>query len=548
MLAATKVFINGHIHTMDGESCEAVAFQGDRILKVGDKKEVMKTIGENTEVIDMGGKTMLPGFIDTHTHLVGYGISLQTVDLSNVKSIDELINLCQRYLEKNPLPKGHWLIGRGWNQNNFISKPKFPDRHDLDQISIKHPILLLRVCGHIGSTNTMALKEVGVTEDTFIAGGSFDHDLSGEPNGVIREASLEWFKKNRCFTDGHSYIRKGIEKGSAELLKYGVTSVHTEDSYDLGYSGSFEAIAETYQKMASDGELPIRVYQKISLPKKEDIQEFLKQSLRTGQGDDSYRIGPMKQWCDGTIGARTAALREGYSDDSTNKGILVYEKEELLKNVRMAHQADMQVCLHAIGDAALEMVIEIYEQVQFESPKELRHRIVHCQVGDQGLYERLKSLDVCLNIQTAQTATDWPMMNSRLGSKRERDCHNWRTLTDMGICLTGGSDIPVEDPDVFYGIYAAVNRKDKDGKPENGWLSEQSLTVEEAIKTYTVNAAYSSFEEALKGSISPGKLADVIVVDKDPFAIAPMDIKDVKVEMTIVGGEIKWKKESLHVF
>ncbi len=542
MPAATMVFVNGKIRTMEGNDCEAVAFQDDTILQVGKKEDVMKVIDTNTQVIDMGGKTMLPGFIDTHTHLVGYGISLKTVDLIGTKSIDELVGRCQRYVRGHDIPDGQWVIGRGWNQNDFVHEVKFPDRHDLDRISQNHPILLLRVCGHIGSANTMALEEVGITADTFIAGGSFDHALSGEPNGIIREASLEWFKKNRCLTDDHAYIRKGILEGSSELLKHGVTSVHTEDSYDLGYSGDFEHIAETYREMASAGELPVRVYQKISLPKRKDIESFLKGSLRTGQGDHYYKIGPMKQWCDGTIGARTAALREPYSDDPKNNGILVYEKDELLWNVRMAHQADMQVCLHAIGDAALEMVIEAYEKVQKESPKELRHRIVHCQVGDRRLYERLKPLDVSLNIQTAQTATDWPMMNSRLGKKREKESHNWRTLTDMGICLTGGSDIPVEGPDVFYGIYAAVNRKDRKGKPEKGWLPEQCLTVEEAIKTYTVNAAYASFEENLKGSITEGKLADVIVVDKDPFETPLEELKDIEVEMTVVGGKIKWSK------
>lgn len=542
MKPATKAFVNGKIYTMDGSICEAVAFKKDIILKVGTKDEVMKVTDNSTQIINMEGKTMLPGFIDTHTHLVGYGISLTTVDLEGARSIGEVVDRCKKFINTNDLKEGQWLIGRGWNQNQFVDDNRFPDRHDLDKVSLKHPVLLLRVCGHIGSVNSMALEEVGVSSETFIAGGSFDHDEEGTPNGIIREASLEWFKKNRCLTDDHEYIRKGILEGAAELLKYGVTTVHTEDSYDLGYSGDFKHIADTYRQMAANQELPIRIYQKISLPKREDIELFLNGDLRTGQGDHYYKIGPMKQWCDGTIGARTAALREPYTDDPDNYGILVYEGDELYHNVKMAHDSGMQVCLHAIGDAALEMVIEAYERVQNENPKASRHRIVHCQVGDRKLYERLQPLNVSLNIQTAQTASDWPMMKSRLGDEREKDSHNWRTLTDLGICLTGGSDIPVEGPDVLYGVYAAVTRKDLKGKPESGWLPEQKLTVEEAFKTYTINAAYSSYDEDVKGSITEGKLADVVLLDRDPFEVEVQDLINIEVCMTVVGGDIKWTK------
>ncbi|MCC5911067.1 MAG: amidohydrolase [Clostridiaceae bacterium] len=355
----------------------------------------------------------------------------------------------------------------------------------------------------------------------------------------MREASLEWFKKNGTGNFGISEIRKSILDGGKELLKYGITSIHSEDSYDLGYSGDFLDIYETYQQMVKDEELPIRVYQKISLPKKQDVKMFLEGNLRTGDGDKYYKVGPMKQWCDGTMGARTAALLEPYSDDPDNKGILVYTKEELYENVLMAHKENMQVCLHAIGDAALEMILDVYEDVLRGFPRNARHRIVHCQVGNRSLYERLAKLDVSINIQPPQTATDWAMLNSRLGDKREKESHNWRTLTDLGVCVTGGSDIPVESPDVFYGIYAAVTRQDAERNPKEGWLPEQKVTVEEAIKMYTMNAAYSAFEEDTKGSITEGKLADMVVVDHNPFEVQPEYLKDIKVEQVILGGKLK---------
>ena len=523
---------------MDGRTCEAVAVSYHTILRVGTTSEINLLVDAGTTIIDLGGKSVLPGFIDTHTHLVGYGASLNAVDLSSAKSIDEIIDCCKAFTKNKEIQSGDWIIGRGWNQNQFIGNKVFPTREDLDKITTENPLLLIRTCGHIGIGNSRALKDVGVTRDTFIEGGAFDKDENGEPNGVMREASLEWFKKNRSRKPGTSEIRKAIIDGANELVKYGITSIHTEDSYDLGYSGDFEDIYETYQQLIKKDELPIRIYQKISLPKKQDIEAFLKGSLRTGDGNSYYKIGPMKQWCDGTLGARTAALLVEYADDPETKGILVYTKEELYENVLMAHKENMQVCLHAIGDAALTMILDVYEEILKEFPRDARHRIVHCQVGNRALYERLAKLDVSINIQPAQTATDWPMMSSRLGEEREKESHNWRTLTDLGVCITGGSDIPVESPDVFYGIYAAVTRRDMDGNPAGGWLIEQRVTVEEAIKMYTINAAYASFEEDIKGTITEGKLADMIVVDHNPFEVAPEHLKDITVEKTIVGGNV----------
>jgi len=441
-IKASLALIKGKIYTMDGRCEEAVAIADDKIIKVGKTSEVYEFIDNETEVIDLEGKTVLPGFIDTHTHLVGYGLSLNAVDLSKAKSIKEIIELGRNFVEEKQIKPGEWILGRGWNQSNFVHEKVFPTKKDLDQISMTNPILFIRTCGHIGIVNSLALKDSSITKDTFIEGGAFDKDENGEPNGVIREASLEWFKKNGSYKPSKAAMKKAIIDGANELLKYGVTSIHTEDSYDLGYSGDFKDIYDTYQEMVANDELPIRIYQKISLPKRKDIEEFLKGDLRTGDGNNYYKIGPIKQWCDGTMGARTAALLQDYNDDPGNRGILVYNRDELYENVMLAHKAGMQMCLHAIGDAALEMVIDVYERVLRELPRNARHRIVHCQVGNRSLYERLAKLDVSINIQPIQVGSDWPMMNRRLGSEREKECHAWRTLTDLGVCITGSSDVP----------------------------------------------------------------------------------------------------------
>lgn len=327
-----------------------------------------------------------------------------------------------------------------------------------------------------------------------------------------------------------------------ELIRHGVTSIHTEDSYDLGYGGDFMDIYDAYNSLVEEEELPLRVYQKVSLPKKKDILEFLDTGLRTGHGNNYYKIGPMKQWCDGTMGARTAAVLEDYSDDPGNRGILVYEEEELYENVYIAHEAGMQVCLHAIGDRALSTALNAYERVLKELPRPHRHRIVHCQVGNIELYKKLAKLGIIINIQPMSTATDIKIMNSRLGDKREKECHNWRTLTDLGVCISASSDVPVELPDVFYGVHAIVNRKDLDDKPEEGWIPEQAVTVEEALKMYTINSAYTASEENIKGTLTEGKLADMVIIDQDPFEIDKSEIKNVNVLATIVGGNIKYSK------
>ncbi|WZL73900.1 amidohydrolase [Clostridiaceae bacterium 35-E11] len=540
-MKTTLALTNGKIYTMNGQQVEALAISGESIIKVGSTAEVSKLIDSNTAIIDLDGKAVIPGFNDTHVHLVGYGRSINAVDLNDVTSIDELIARCRQFIQDKNIQPGEWVYGRGWNQNLFDINKVFPTKKDLDQISTKHPILLIRVCGHIGLANTMALKNVGVTKDTFLEGGSFDKDEQQELNGVIREASLEWFKKNIYPKPSTEEIKRAILAGTKELLKYGVTSVHTEDSYDLGYGGAFEDIYNTYQTMVRNHELPIRVYQKISLPKKEDLEKFLKGSLRTGDGDTYYKIGPLKQWCDGTMGARTAALLEDYHDDPGNKGLMVYTKDELYNNVYLAHKENMQVCLHAIGDGALSMVLDVYERVLQELPrKNVRHRIVHCQVGNRALYEKLAKLGIVINIQPLSTASDLTMMNSRLGSEREKECHAWRTLQDLGVCISASSDIPVESPNAFYGIHAIVNRQHLDGNPAEGWLPEQSVTVKEAIEMYTINSAYAAFEDHIKGTLVEGKLADMIVLNQDPFEVNVDELKDIVVEKTIVGGKVRF--------
>ncbi len=546
-MKATMLLKNARVYTMEdepeltGKRYRAVAISNNKIMKVGDEEELTELCGAETEVYDLEGCTVLPGFNDSHIHLVGYGISRDSIELSRVRSIPELIEICRNFIARRGKKPGEWFLGRGWDQNLFKQEKRFPNRFDLDKISTTHPILLLRTCGHIGSVNTKALEEVGVTDRIKIKGGQIDKDKTGNPNGIIREAALEWFKINRKNKPGISDLKGIIRRTAQDLLKYGITSIQSEDSYDLGYDGPFFHIYQAYQSLVQEEKLPVRVYQKISLPDIDSLTSFLNNGYRTGEGNDFYKIGPLKLWLDGTLGARTAALLDDYQDDQGNRGILVYKTEELYRMVLLAHQEGMQVCLHAIGDAALAQALEVYERVLNEEPRKHRHRIIHCQIGNRSLYEKIVRLGLVVNIQPAFVASDWAMVRPRLGKKREKESYSWKQLLDLGISISGGSDCPVESPNPLAGIYAAVTRKDLTGAPPGGWLPEQKVSREAAVAMYTKGSSYAAFEEGSKGTLSEGKLADIAVLDHDPFTIAADKIKDIRVMMTIVNGKVRYQ-------
>lgn len=543
MPQTTMILKHGRIYTMDGRVEEAVAIAGDRIVKVGSNEEIEAWQGPETRVVELQGRVVVPGFNDTHTHLVGYGNSLRYANLEGCRSCGEMCRRVSDFIVKSQIPEGEWVFGRGWDQNLFPDGG-FPTKEALDRISDRHPILLIRTCGHVGVANTLALQAGNVTRDTYLPGGQFDRGADGAPNGVIREAALEWFKRQRSPESARRELEQAIIRGGTEMLRYGVTTVHTEDSYDLGYPGDFMDIYHTYQKLEREKRLPLRVYQKISLPTEKELDAFLAGPLRTGMGSDFYRIGPMKQWSDGTMGARTAGLKEPYSDMPGATGIYYYTDEELYENIKKAHCAGMQVCIHTIGDGALEQVLNAYERVLREFPKaDHRHRLVHGQVGNLRLYQKIAELGLNINIQPVSTSTDMPILPSRLG-ERLKYCHAWRTLTDLGVNLNASSDIPVETPNVFRGIYGVVARRSPE-HPELGvWNPQEKVTVMEALRFYTINGAYAAFEDDIKGSVTEGKLADLVILDRDPCAIGEEELLQVTVDATILGGEIVYQREA----
>lgn len=534
------IFINGVVHTMDKNktTVEAVAVKGERVEFVGTNEEVLKLKTEDTKVVDLEGKTLVPGFNDSHMHLLSYGYSLTMTNLIGTKSLEEVLERTREFIKKNDMPAGKWVRGRGWNQDYFSGDKVFPTRYDLDKISTEHPICLTRTCGHVIIINTKALEILGIDRNTpQFDGGHFDLDENGDPLGIFREDAMRPVY-DAIPSPSLEEIKRMILAASRDLNACGITSVGTDDFEALPRS-DYENVITAYRELIAEGKNSVRIYEQCLLPVKERLQGFLDKGYKTGWGDESFKIGPLKLLQDGSLGARTAALMEDYDDEPGTSGIITATQDYLNDLVMMAHKADCQIAIHGIGDKGMYMAFEAMEKAIAEYPrKDHRHGIVHAQITDEYLLDKFKELDAVAYIQPIFLDYDWKMVRARVGAEREKTSYNWKSLLDRGVHIPSGSDAPVETFNVMYGIYEAVTRKDLDGNPEGGWLPEQALTPYEALHAYTVEGAYASFEESIKGSIEPGMLADMVVLSKDILSIDPHEIKDVKVESTIFGGNV----------
>ncbi|NLK43050.1 MAG: amidohydrolase [Tissierellia bacterium] len=538
------ILINGKVYTMDKKRSikEAIGIKNGRIEKLGTNEEILSLKDSGTEIIDLKGNLILPGFNDSYTHLVNLGYTLTMVGLQGVNSIDEIGKRILDYIEDHNLKKASWIRGTGWNQDYFQDEKRFPTRFDLDKISTEYPIIITRTCGHVAVANSLALKLLNITKDTpQIEGGHFDLDESGEPLGIFRENAISLIY-NSLPNPTREETKAMMKMAIKEFHKLGITSVGTDD-FEALPNKDYKQILESYLDLRENNELNIRVNQQCLLPSIDKLSSFLEEGYNTGWGDENYRIGPLKLLLDGSLGARTAALTKAYKDDNTTMGIVTMEVEELWKIVEYAHKNNTQVAIHAIGDRAMYMSMESIERALKKYPKkDHRHGIVHCQITDEVLLNKFKELDLVAYIQPIFLDYDWKIVRDRVGVDLEKTSYNWKSLVDKGVNIACGSDAPVETFNVLYGIYEAVTRKDLQGNPKEGWLPEQGLTVDEAVYGYTLGGAYSTFEEKIKGSIEEGKLADLVVLSKDIFEIPAEEIKDVEVLTTIFSGRIVYER------
>jgi predicted amidohydrolase YtcJ len=518
-LRPTHIFLNGNILTLDPMRplAQAIAVCGDRIVAVGKNSEIEPLAGPETNRIDLKGASVLPGFIDTHIHLIQYGLSLSKLDMRNVSSIEEL----KTSVSSKAQQASQWILGLGWDQEKFSEK-RYPRRQDLDEASPSKPVMLWRVCMHICVVNSKALQIAHVDSRTPDPdGGVIDRDETGEPTGILRENAVELIERNIPEPTLEEY-EKAIVAASERASEAGLTSVHCILDSELELNALL--------RLRKRCRLPIRFY--VLIPASH-LKSYTQLGLSTGFGDEYVRLGAVKIFTDGSLGARTAALETVYADDPSNRGVTIYTQEQLDRIIEEAQGSSFQVAVHAIGDRAIGMLLESARKERSKvHAAELRSRIEHASVLSPELIRGLKELKLIVTVQPHFVVSDF-WTKDRLGPERARFAYPFASLLKAGLIVVGSSDCPVEPLAPLLGIEAAVNRQ-----------GPEALRAEDAIALYTRNAAYASFEENLKGSITPGKYADLVVLERDPRKVAPSDISQIVVLITVVGGRIVYRSHA----
>lgn len=520
MAHADLILMNGNIITFNPAqpNAQAVAVKQGKLMAVGTTKQILAYESEETRKIDVSNKTVVPGFIDAHIHGASFGRSFSQIRLRDAKSIEDIQQEVTRWTEKTA--EGQWIIGRGWDQDKLPDR-QFPSRFHLDRAAPSHPVLLVRVCGHVGVANSEALRLAGITKETEPPpGGRIDRDATGEPTGILRENALNLVLE--ILPDpSEEALTDACFQACRKMVEQGITTAH----WIISSTQEIRAL----QKLKQRKELLLRIYALIPV---DCLRHLVKLGVSTGFGDDRIKIGGVKALADGSLGARTAALKDPYEDAPAVKGMLLFSQRQLEKIVTAAHEADLQVAIHAIGDRTVEIALTTIEKVLRQTPKAHRHRLEHVSVLNPRLIKKMRELGIVASVQPHFIVSDsW--IADRLGDTRARWTYPLKSLLEEGILAMGGSDAPIEPVSPLRGIHAAVARET---------FPEERLTVDEALRLYTVNSAYGSFEEELKGSLEKGKLADLVVLSENPYRTAPDRIKDIEVEMTIVGGEIVYTR------
>ena len=532
-MPADLLFVNGNILTMDDAQpiAEAVAVIGNRIVRVGSSAELRAEAGLNTRIIDLGGRTLLPGFNDNHTHPISYGIGLSQINASPAAQ-PTLAGLQAAFRAAAAAPagsRGEWLLARGYDDTR-LDVLRHPTRFELDEVTGGRPAWLVRTCGHLGVANSAALALAGVTRDTpNPQGGEIARDAHGEPTGLLAETAMSLVSRHipRTTLVG---MKDALRAAGERFLAYGITSVG-----EASIRTSDELAA--YQELAREGELPVRVYTMVLID--DTLEALAGLGMRTGWGDDWLRIGPAKLFQDGSGGGRTAAMFDEYVNDPGNRGITIYDQEGLDERFARAHAAGFQLAAHAIGDRAITMILDAYAKALAKSPKrDHRFRIEHCGMCTPEIIDRLAAMEVI--------AVPQPNFIYELGDSYIRNfapeqlalSYPGRTWFDRGIVAVGSSDVPVVDCNVLRNLCSAVTRLTATGQRMG---PEQGVTIEEALRMFTLHGAYASFEEASKGSITPGKLADLVVLSEDPRGVAAETLPGLSVEMTVVDGRVVYE-------
>jgi len=531
---AELVLLNGAIWTVNPDQplAEAVALREEKILKVGSTKEIKKMVGADTQVIDLKGDFALPGFIDCHTHFLDGGLSLSNIQLREVKSREEFV---ARVKEKTmEIEKGEWILDGDWDNQQF-DPPVLPDKEWIDSVTPHNPVCVCRLDSHTVLVNSLSLKLAGITKNTSSpVGGEIVKDSeTGEPTGILKDAAMNLVMQH-IPEPSLKDKKKAVELALKYANKVGVTSIH-----DMANAANFEV----YQELLKENKLTARLHVYIPIT---EVDLYVRLKLKKPFNNNFLKIGGLKGFVDGSLGSSTALFFEPYTDNPEKTGLLyshMFPEGIMEKRLMQADKAGLQVAIHAIGDKANHIILDIFEEVMtLNGARDRRWRIEHAQHLIPEDIERIAKLNVIASVQPYHAIDDGRWAEKKIGHKRAKYTYAFKSLLEKGTVLACGSDWTVAPLNPLTGIYAAVTRQTLDGKNAEGWIPAQIISLEEAIRGYTINGAYVEFSEDIKGSIEKGKLADFVVLNQNLFEIPPEKIKETKVQMTIFNGKIVYRK------
>jgi predicted amidohydrolase YtcJ len=524
----TLAVVNARVWTGDARRpwADAVAIAGDRIAAVGSSAEIRKLAG-HARTIDAGGQFVAPGFIDSHVHFLEGGFRLSSVQLREAGTPAEFVRRIREFAAT--VPKGAWITGGDWDHQRWGGE--LPERSWIDSVTPDNPVWVNRLDGHMALANSAALRAAGVTRATAdIAGGTIVRDATGEPTGILKDNAQNLVERVVPAPPA-SLEDRALDAAMAYVAAQGVTSVH--------HMGTWHDLA-VFERAHAAGRLRTRIYAAVPLATWTRLRDTV---AARGRGDDWLRIGGLKGFVDGSLGSHTAAMFEPFTDAPTDRGLMVSTPDDLYRWTSGADKAGLHVIVHAIGDRAIATQLDIYQRVEREdAPRDRRFRIEHAQHIAPGDFPRFAALGVVASMQPYHAIDDGRWAEKVIGPERAKGTYAFRTLLDRGATLAFGSDWFVAPPTPLYGIYAAVTRRTLDDAHPDGWIPGQKITVEEALRAYTAGGAFASFEEAEKGVLAPGKLADLVVIDRDLTRIPPVEIRNAHVVMTVVGGRIIYER------
>ena len=531
-IAKTTLITNIQGYTINGQNLEsfsAIAFTDDKIDKIYSAKDALPSSNKIT-IIDGEGKTLIPGLIDSHGHILSYGLSLLRADLVNTTSEQDAINKTLDYAKNNTGLT--WIQGRGWNQTQWPSNA-FPTAESLDKHFPDQPVWLERVDGHAGWANSTAMAMAGITKDTVSPdGGEIIKDKNGMPTGVFIDNAMALIN-NSIAPLTIKQQKQVLIKAMDSLASFGLTSVH-DAGIDTDNLNAFKALSQ-------ENAMSIRVNAMLYLPSPNWQQTLAKGQYRSK--DDMFTFNSVKIQADGALGSRGAALIEDYSDHAGHKGLLLNTPKEFENLVDTSMRLGFQVNSHAIGDHANKLVLDTYEKyIKATKTGALRHRVEHAQVLRIEDIPRFAELDVIAAMQATHATSDKNMAQDRLGPDRILGAYAWRKLLDANAVIAAGSDFPVESPNPFFGLHASITRQDHKNSPQGGWFADEKMTPLESFRSFTLDAAYSGHQENIIGSLAKGKKADFILLDKNLFTIPEQDIWTINVDKTWVNGKLVYKK------